>query len=317
MSKEIDLSVNIGGIRMKNPVMPASGVFGYGIEFKDLYRLEKLGAFATKAITLKPREGYEGIRIVETRAGILNAIGLANVGVEALISEKLPKLREFDTPVIVNIAGRSIDEYIEITKRLNDQEGVAGLEVNISCPTVSSSGLAFGTDPRIAHDLTSRVCKAATNLPIIVKLSPNVTNIGLIARSVVEAGANAISLINTLTGMAIDIHTCKPKLANVIGGLSGPAIKPVAVSMVWRCYETVCKKENIPIVGMGGIEYWEDAVEFILAGATAVGIGTAVFVDPETCHKIIRGLRNYLENNGKYKSIKDLVGKVELDSKSI
>lgn len=317
MSKKIDLSVNTGGIRMENPVMPASGVFGYGIESKDLYHLEELGAFVTKAITLKPREGYEGIRIVETRAGILNAIGLANVGVEALIKEKLPKLREFDTPVIVNIAGESIDEYIEITKRLNDQEGVAGLEVNISCPTTSGSGLAFGTDPRTAYALTSRVCKAATNLPIIVKLSPNVTDIGLIARSVVEAGANALSLINTLIGMAIDIHTYKPKLAHAIGGLSGPAIKPVAVSMVWQCYETVCKKENIPIIGMGGIEYSEDALEFILAGATAVAVGTANFIDPESCHKIIRGLRAYLESNSKYKSIKDLVGKVKLDSKSI
>lgn len=310
--KEVNLSVNIGGLRMENPVMPASGCFGYGIEHKDLYKLDELGAFVTKGITLRPRKGYEGIRIVETRAGILNSIGLENVGVEAFIRDKLPKLRRFNTPVIVNIAGSTIGEYVEIAERLNDQEEIGGLEVNISCPNIKDGGLAFGVDPKVAFAVINEICKAVKDLLIIAKLSPNVTDITLIAKSVIDAGAGAISLINTLTGMAIDINTYKPKLANITGGLSGPAIKPVAVNMVWRCYDKVCRDANIPIIGMGGIEYWEDALEFILAGATAIAVGTANFIDPKSCHNIIKKLKTFLEEKNIY-NINNLVGKVKLN----
>jgi len=288
----VDLSVDFARIRMQNPVVTASGTFGYAEEFTRYLDLNRLGAIVVKTITRKPRPGNPPPRIVETPAGMLNAIGLQNVGIEAFIREKLPFLRQLEPPLIVNVAGESVDDFRELTKRIGDQEGVAGIELNVSCPNVAG-GLDFSSDPT----LTFRVVKAArdaTPLPIIPKLSPNVTDIRVIARAAEEAGADALSLINTLVGMAIDVRTRRPKIANVTGGLSGPAIRPVAVRMVWQVRQSV----GLPILGMGGIATGEDAAEFLIAGATAVAVGTASFIDPSSAVKVVDGLERYCRSHG-------------------
>jgi dihydroorotate dehydrogenase (NAD+) catalytic subunit len=300
-----DLSIRIGSLRLKNPVLAASGTFGYGEEFSDYIDLKGLGGLITKSISLHPRAGNPPPRIAETPAGMLNAIGLANVGVERFIEEKLPFLRSSGIPVIVNIACPSVDEYAEVTERLKGCAGLAGIEVNISCPNVEREGMAFGVDPETAHEVI-RAVRRRTALPLIAKLTPNVTDIVSIARSVIDAGADAISLINTLVGMAVDVRTRRPKLANVTGGLSGPAVRPVALAMVWKVAQCV----SVPVIGIGGIMSADDALEFFIAGATAVQIGTAHFVDPEAALRVIEGLRTFLEGEG-VESIRDLIGSLQ------
>lgn len=298
----INLQVSLAGIEMKNPVMVASGTFGYGEEYSQFMDLKQLGAIVTKSITLLPRVGNRPPRIIETPAGMLNAIGLQNVGIERFISEKMPFLREAGVPVIASISGEEIGEYVELAAGLNDVGGIAGLELNISCPNVAKGGMMFGADPRVTNDLVSAV-RRATGLPLIAKLSPNVTSIVEIAAAAEEAGADAISLINTLLGMTIDIHTRKPKLANITGGLSGPAIRPVAVRMVWQVAEAV----DIPVIGMGGIMTVEDALEFIIAGAKAVALGTANFINPLAALEIISGIEDFMIRND-IRNVSDLVG---------
>ena len=300
--EEIDLNVNIGGIGMKNPVMTASGTFGYGEEYADFVDLNKLGAIVVKGITKQERLGNPPPRIIETPAGMLNAIGLQNVGVEAFISQKLPYLSRYDVPVIVNINGEKIQDYVQLTQRLDSVKGVAGLEINISCPNVERGGMSFGVDANLTHQVVESV-RQNTSLPLIVKLSPNVTDITKIALAAEAAGADALSLINTLLGMAINIKTRRPMLANITGGLSGPAVKPVAVRMVWQTAQAV----KIPIVGMGGIMTAEDAIEFFLAGATAVAIGTANFVNPRASLEIIDGIRDFLIEQ-RISSVRKLIG---------
>jgi dihydroorotate dehydrogenase (NAD+) catalytic subunit len=298
----MDLSVNIAGVKMKNPVMVASGTFGYGEEYAELVDLNSLGAIVVKGITLNPQIGNPPPRIVETASGMLNAIGLENVGVKKFINEKLPYLKQFNTPVIVNIAGKTVEEYTELAQRLDGL--VDGLEINISCPNVAKGGLQFGQDPSLTYEVVNKV-RHSTKLPLITKLSPNVTDIKIIAKSAEAAGTNAISLINTILGMAIDINTRKPVLGNITGGLSGPAIKPIALRMVFE----VAKVVKLPIIGQGGIMNAADALEFIIAGATAVAIGTASFVDPKVSLKIIDGIENYLSKNNI--SIKELTGRLK------
>jgi dihydroorotate dehydrogenase (NAD+) catalytic subunit len=303
----VDLQVRIGGLVLRNPVCTASGTFGYGREFASLVNLDRLGAIIVKGISLAPRHGNPPPRIVETACGMLNAIGLENVGVERFISDKLPFLRQLTTPVIVNILGDSVEDYARLAGRLSDVPGIAALEVNISCPNVKKGGVAFGTDPEMAAAVTSAV-RLATNLPVIVKLSPNVTDITAIARAVADAGADALSLINTLLGMAIDSKTRKPRLANVVGGLSGPAIKPVALRMVWQVARTV----SIPVIGIGGITTSEDALEFIIAGATAIQVGTANFFQPGASEEIVAGLAAYLQGQG-LTSIRQVIGSLQVE----
>lgn len=299
------LATDLCRIRMKSPVMVASGTFGFGKEYSDFVNLSDLGAIVTKGTSLDPWEGNPPDRIAETAAGMLNAIGLQNDGVDSLINEKLPWLRQFDVPVIVNIIGKTVDEYAEIARRLDGVEDVSGLEVNISCPNVKHGGIAFGIDPKMTETVVGAVRKA-TSLPVIPKLSPNVTDIALMARICVEAGADGISLINTLLGTAIDAETRTFKLANITGGLSGPAIKPVALRMVWQVAEAV----DVPIIGIGGIMTAEDAVEFFLAGADAIQVGTANFVNPEAAIEITAGLEEYLARHG-FGHISEIVGMVK------
>jgi len=301
-----DLSVELAGIRMQNPVMTASGTFGYGKEFVPYLDLNRLGALVVKTITLEPRAGNPPPRIVETPAGMLNAIGLQNAGLEAFLQEHLPYLRQFSPPLIVNIAGGSIEEFTQLASRLSQAEGIAGLELNISCPNLVD-GLIFGTDARLLSSLVRQV-RTATPLPLLVKLTPNVTDIILMARSAVEAGADGLSLINTLLGMAIDIETRRPKLANVTGGLSGPAIKPVALRMIYQ----VAQALTVPIVGMGGIMSAQDALEFLIAGAQAVAIGTANFIEPASCIQVIEGLESYLIEH-QMPRLRDLIGTLITD----
>ncbi|MDE0556756.1 MAG: dihydroorotate dehydrogenase [Candidatus Poribacteria bacterium] len=304
---ETALNVNIGGIEMQNPVMTASGTFGYGSEYADFVDLNQLGAVVVKGVTSVPWPGNPMQRIMETPSGMLNAIGLQNVGVDNFISEKLPYLRDFDVPVIVNVCGKTIEEYLIVIEKLNTAAGIAGVELNISCPNLDCGGMSFGVNPTLAHELVKAV-RAITHLPLLVKLSPNVTDITIIARAVEDAGANALSAINTLLGMAINAETRKPELANVMGGLSGPAIKPVALRLVWEVYKSV----SIPIVGMGGILNAKDAVEFFIAGASAVAIGTANFVNPHASMEVVKGIRDYLQKTD-MKSIKELVGSLKVD----
>lgn len=304
-----NLEVEVAGIKLKNPVMTASGTFGYGEEFSPFIDLDKLGAMILKGITLKPKMGNLPPRIIETPSGMLNSIGLQNVGVERLIKEKLPYLKKFNTPVIINISGDTIEEYTKLAGRLGEVSkdmGVDGLEVNISCPNVKKGGMAWGTDAEATYKIINSIRKT-TSLPLIVKLTPNVTDIKTIALAAEEAGADALSLINTLVGMAIDIDSRKPKLANISGGLSGPAIKPVALWLVWQVFQAV----NIPVIGIGGIIKVEDALEFIIAGARAIEIGTANFVNPKVTIEIIRGIEKYLiENN--INDINELVGTMKI-----
>ena len=305
--KPPNLAVDVGGIRMKNPVMTASGTFGYGHEFTSLVDLNRLGAIIVKGLSLKPSSGNPPPRTAETCGGMLNAIGLENIGIEAFVREKLPFLRTLQTPVILNIYGHDIEAYAELAEQIEDVEGVAGLEVNISCPNVKAGGIAFGTDPQMAFQVT-RAVREKTRLPVIVKLSPNVTDISVIAQSAEDAGADAISLINTIRGMAIDINTRRPKLASITGGLSGPAIKPIALRMVWEAAKAV----SIPVIGIGGISSVTDAIEFLLAGACAIQIGTANFVNPRVTVEIEEGLRAYLEKNN-IKDIEEIIGALQTE----
>ena len=293
-----DLKVCIGSLELENPVMLASGTCGYGPEISDFVDLRSLGAIVVKGISLEPRQGNPPPRLVETPCGLLNAIGLENVGIEAFFSRKLSWLRERKITTIVNILGNSVDEYEQLARRLQGREGVHGLEINISCPNVKEGGVAFGQDPHLAAEVTSRVV-GATDLPIIVKLSPNVTDICAIASAVEEAGATAVSLINTLLGMAIDIRKRRPVLGNVFGGLSGPAIKPVALRMVWQ----VARCISIPVIGIGGITSAQDALEFLMAGAAAVQLGTATLVDPGAPGKVLSGVVDFMRGNS-YQSLK-------------
>lgn len=284
-----DLRVHIGALTLDNPVMTASGTFGYGAEFAGLLDLSRLGALVTKGISLEPRAGNPPPRIAECASGMLNAIGLENVGVERFLAEKMPFLRRFGAKTIVNILGNSEEEYAALAARLAGVEGVRALEVNISCPNVRQGGIAFGVDPKMAAAVV-RAVKRHARQPVIVKLSPNVTDICLMARAVADAGADAVSLINTLIGMAIDIRTRRPELANRTGGLSGPAIKPVALRMVWQVAQVL----QIPVIGVGGIATAEDALEFLLAGATAVQVGTANFTNPGASVAIVEGIAAWL-----------------------
>lgn len=304
---DIDLQVRIGKLHLRNPVMTASGTFGYAREFSQLVNLHRLGAVVVKGISLEPRPGNPPPRVVETACGMLNAIGLENVGLEGFIDQKLEFLRGINSRVIVNILGDTIEEYGILAEKLNGMEGVDALEINISCPNVKKGGVAFGTVPEMAAEVTT-VVKQRTDLPVIVKLSPNVTDIGLMARAVEEAGADAVSLINTLIGMAIDPKTRRPRLANVIGGLSGPAIKPIALRMVWQTAQAV----SIPVIGIGGITTAEDALEFILAGASAIQVGTANFYQPQAAEAIIDGLRAYLKEQGE-SSIQSIIGGLRIE----
>jgi dihydroorotate dehydrogenase (NAD+) catalytic subunit len=298
-----DMKISIGSLRLRNPVMTASGTFGYGEEYGSLVNLHRLGAIIVKGISLLPRQGTPPPRIAETACGMLNAIGLENVGLESFLSEKLPFLQGINTPLIVNILGDTVQDYQQLAARLDEEEKVAALEVNISCPNVKQGGVAFGTDPGMAHAVTKGV-RQHFSRPVIVKLSPNVTDITGIARAAEEAGADAVSLINTVLGMAIDIKSCQPKLANIFGGLSGPAIKPIGLRMVWQVAECV----SIPIIGIGGITTPEDAIEYILAGACAVQVGTTNFINPRATEEIIQGIGAYLVEN-KMASIQDLIGR--------
>ena len=295
------LAVDIAGLKMKTPVTTASGTFGFGLEFQDFLDLEKVGAVTVKGTTLEPRAGNKGQRAVETPSGMLNCVGLENPGSDYFIEHTLPELKKIDVPVIVNIAGSTPEEYGELAKKL-DVEGVHAIEINISCPNVKHGGIAFGTCPESAAEVV-RAVKANTGKPVITKLSPNVTDIVEMALAAQEAGTDALSLINTLIGMKIDIDRRKPVLGNVMGGLSGPAVRPVAVRMVYQ----VAQKVNVPIIGMGGIMNAEDAIEFFLAGASAVAVGTANFCDPRLAETISQGMLSYLDRHG-FKNIQEIIG---------
>ncbi|MFH1883900.1 MAG: dihydroorotate dehydrogenase [Planctomycetota bacterium] len=293
MNQSVDISVDFAGIRLANPVFTASGTCGYADELSDFMDVNCLGGFITKSITLKPREGNATPRIVETDSGMLNAIGLANIGLDKFIEEKLPILDKMSAAVFVNVAGQTIDEYVAVAQRLSSEKAIAGFELNISCPNVKKGGISFGRDPEQVTEITSAVKEAVGQKVLMVKLSPTVTDISVIARAAVEAGADALSLVNTFTAMVIDIETCKPVLANRTGGLSGPAIKPIAVHLVNKVYNEVAKSRGIPVLGVGGIRTASDAIEFIIAGASAVGIGTANFIEPGCAAKIIEGIKKY------------------------
>ena len=303
----VDLSVEVAGLKLKNPVMTASGTCGYADELADFFDIDILGGFITKSISIEPRKGNPTPRVVETNAGMLNAIGLANIGVDKFLSEKIPLLKKADTSVFVNLAGKTIDEYLAVTEKLADQTAIAGFELNISCPNVKEGGITFGTDPVQIAKITSAVKALCGKKPLIVKLTPGVTDISVTARAAVEAGADGLSLINTFTAMVIDIEKRKPVIANRTGGLSGPAVKPIAVYLVNKVYNEVCKKNNIPIIGLGGIQTASDAIEFMMAGASAICIGTALFAEPTTPVKIIDGMKKYCQRH-KIGQIKDLTG---------
>lgn len=290
------------GLMLSNPVMIAAGIVGYGIEYAEIADIQSLGAIVCKGTTLMPREGNAQPRLVETASGLLNSVGLENIGVDALIREKAPIWAKWRVPVIVNVAGETIDEYVAVASKLEGVPGISGIEVNVSCPNVSIGGMEFGVDPKLAAQVTSAV-KAATTSPVIVKLSPNVTDIKEIALAVEEAGADAVSLINTLRGMAIDIDRRKPRLGNTVGGLSGPAIKPVALYMVFETARVV----RIPVIGCGGIACAEDALEFIMAGATAVQIGTASLTNPQLGLSILEGIESFMRQNG-LQNLTELIG---------
>jgi len=301
-----DLTVKIGGLILKNPVIVSSGTFGFGQEFEDFFDLDQLGALVSKGISLIPMEGNPPPRIFETEGGILNSIGLQNPGFEAFIKNKLPYYRDLKTHLIVNFFGNTRKEYVELARRFDHVPGISALEMNISCPNIKRGGIVFGTDPRMAYRLVQAVRKVTT-LTLIVKLSPNITDIGLMAKSVVEGGADAVSLVNTFRAMALNIHTRKPELGNIIGGLSGPAIKPIALRMVWEVSQTV----QVPIIGMGGIMHAEDAIEFILVGASAIQIGTANLINPKTGIEVIEGIKKYLVQN-KINRIQNLIGNFKI-----
>lgn len=296
------MAVQIGNLRLKNPVMTASGTFGYGEEYSEYVDLNRLGAIVVKGLSLQPRPGNPPPRIMETTGGMLNAIGLQNIGVDVFIEEKLPFLKKYDVAVIANIYGESYAEYQKVARKLSSVKGVHALEVNVSCPNVKKGGLSFGSDPRIAALVTRKV-KEETDLPVIIKLTPNVTDITAIAVAVEKAGADAVSLINTLTGMSVNLKTRTPHLKNITGGLSGPAIKPVALRMVWQ----VVKCVSIPVIGIGGIMNAGDALEFMVLGARAVQVGTANFVNPHATTDILEGMQEYLRYNN-IKDVNEVIG---------
>ncbi|SFI18670.1 dihydroorotate dehydrogenase (NAD+) catalytic subunit [Selenomonas ruminantium] len=303
--KDAKLHTNLAGIAMNTPVLTASGTFGFGEEFADFVDLSRLGGVMVKGTTLKPRRGNDGVRITESPMGMMNCIGLENPGVEVFLKDTLPRIGQYGMNVIVNISGSTVEEYGVLAEML-DVEGVAAIELNVSCPNVKEGGIVFGTDPKAAAAVV-REAKKHTKKPVILKLSPNVTDIVTMAKACEDAGADILSLINTLMGMEINIHTQRPTLGNITGGLSGPCIKPVALRMVWQ----VARAVKVPIIGMGGISCWEDAVEFFLAGASAVAVGTANFADPAVTMKICDGLSDYLADRG-LESIQDIVGKVQI-----
>jgi dihydroorotate dehydrogenase (NAD+) catalytic subunit len=311
MSKKPDLKVTLGAIELQNPVMTASGTFGYAREFEGLVDLNRLGAIIVKGLSLQPTKGNPPPRIVETPCGMLNAIGLENVGVEAFKKHKLPFLKTLSPPIFVNIYGTSIEEYAELAGRLEQLKAISGVEINISCPNVKAGGLAFGAEPQSAFKVVKAV-REKTTKHLIVKLSPNVTDITVIGRAAEAAGADSLSLINTITGMAIDLETRRPKIANITGGLSGPAIKPVALRMVWQ----VAQATQIPVIGIGGIMTAEDALEFLIAGAAAVQIGTANFVKPHATTDIIDGIEMFLAQR-KIARVADIIGTLETNSQKL
>jgi dihydroorotate dehydrogenase (NAD+) catalytic subunit len=305
----MDLSVRIGNLTLKNPLIAASGCFGYGVEYADVVDLSSLGAIVSKGLFLAEREGHPAPRIVETPAGMLNAIGLQGIGVRRFVDEKLPELRARGATVMVNVCGTTLDEYVEVSRILSDAEGVAALELNISCPNIKEGGIQFGCSLNGTFDVVSAVRKVTT-LPIIPKLTPNVTDVASFARASEEAGADAVSLVNTFLAMVIDVETRRPKISNVVGGLSGPAIRPIAVRMVYECHQSV----KIPILGMGGIASARDALEFLIAGATAVQVGTANFSDPFVWGTLLDGIGGYLQRHGVAR-VADLVGTVDTRAK--
>jgi len=301
----VNLAVEIGGLRLKNPVLAASGTFGYGVEYEGILDLSKLGGIVSKGLYLEPRDGAPPPRIVETPSGLLNAIGLQGVGVRTFVRDVLPRLRAHDTAVVVNVCGETVDEYAEVSQVLDQAEGVQALEINISCPNVRRGGMAFGGDPRLTHEVVCAVRKA-TRLPVIPKLSPNVGDITVFARAAEEAGADGLSCVNTLLGLVIDVEARRPRLGFGTGGLSGPAIRPVAVRMAWQAARAV----GIPVIGIGGISCASDALEFLIAGCRAVQIGTANFVDPGVHEKVLAGIADYLARHG-LDDVNDLVGTLE------
>jgi dihydroorotate dehydrogenase (NAD+) catalytic subunit len=302
----VNLAVELGPLRLKNPVMVASGTFGYGQEYAALVPLENLGGVVVKGISLEPRSGNPPPRIWETCGGMLNSIGLQNVGLQTFLREKLPYLRPLQVPVIVNLFGNTVEEYGELTAGLDGHEGIDALEINISCPNVKAGGMAFGSDPKMVFQVVSAV-RSRTNLPVITKLTPNVTDITLPAKAAEDAGTDILSLINTVAGMAVDVQTRRPRLANVVGGLSGPAIKPIALRMVWQ----VIQASNLPVIGLGGIVSVEDALEFLIIGAKAIQVGTANFVNPQVTLDIISGLSGYLRQLG-LRDINQIIGTLEV-----
>ncbi len=300
-----DLSVDVGRLRLKNPVLTASGTFGYGLEFRPFLDLSGLGGLVTKGLSPRPRRGTPPTRIAETPSGMLNAIGLQNVGVDAFLREKLPELRAYDTAVVANVFGETVAEYVEVCAKLDGAPGPAGVELNVSCPNVECGGMVFGQDPAALAEVT-RACRRATQLPLWVKLSPNVTDIREFARAAEGEGADAVSLVNTFVGMAVDVERRRPVLANVSGGLSGPAIRPLAVWMTWQVYRAV----KIPIIGIGGILTGRDALEFLLAGAAAVQVGTANFIRPDAAVQVVREIEAYLGAHG-IASVRELTGTLQ------
>jgi len=302
----MDLSVTIGSLALKNPILAASGCFGYGVEYADVVDLSSLGGIVVKGLFLEERAGHPAPRIVETPAGMLNAIGLQGIGVRRFVDEKLPELRARHATVIVNVCGTSIGEYVEVSRILSDAEGVHAIELNISCPNIKEGGIQFGCSLNGTFDVVSRV-RQATRLPLFPKLTPNVTDVARFARAAEEAGADAVSLVNTFLAMVIDVETRRPKISNVVGGLSGPAIRPIAVRMVYECRQAV----KIPIVGIGGIVEARDAIEFMIAGATAVQVGTANFIDPFIWPKLLDGVQEYLQRH-RVNRVADLIGTVDL-----
>ena len=300
-----DLSLQIGSLKLANPIIAASGCFGYGVEYADAIDLSGLGGIVTKGLFLTEREGHPPERIVETPSGMLNAIGLQGIGVHRFIEEKLPELRRLGAVTIVNICGSTVNEYVELARILSDVEGISALELNISCPNIKEGGITFGCNLNGTYDVVHAV-RNATSLPVIPKLTPNVTDVASFARASEEAGADAVSLVNTFLAMMIDVETRRPQLSNIVGGLSGPAIRPIAVRMIYECLTAV----KIPIIGMGGISNTRDALEFMIAGATAIQIGTASFVDPFIFNKLLKGLDEYMDRH-KLASLSDLVGTID------
>jgi dihydroorotate dehydrogenase (NAD+) catalytic subunit len=307
MEKDVNIQVDFAGLKLSSPVMTASGTCGYADELQEFMDMSSLGAITTKSISLAPRKGNPTPRIVETNGGMLNAIGLANMGLDRFCDEKLPILEQLDTKVFVNLAGQTIDEYVTVAQKLAGEDTIDGFELNISCPNVKKGGITFGTDPQLIREITASVKAVCQNKPLMVKLTPTVTDISITAQAAVEGGADALSLINTFTAMVVDIHKRKPILANRTGGLSGPAIKPIAVYLVSKVYQEVAKDAKIPILGMGGIRTAEDALEFIIAGATAVAVGTATFIYPDTAEKVAAGLKHFCQKND-ISDIQELIG---------